>query len=200
MAPPPPPYAEAAGDLVATFTPDGFAKHVRKWTKERRKEAKEVAFDVALRGVHEGANVSEALHIVDRRTYIQRFRAVRTKTGAELQNDAPHAATIEFGRRPGATPPPMKVILAWLKRKGIRSADLENKRVGRRKKKSGKGLTKGRKQGRTKALESLAFMIAKAIGRRGQPAHAVFRRHLRPKLTQWYREGLRKMLRTKPKT
>lgn len=175
MASPPPPYAEAAGYLVATFTPKGFASHVRKWTKERRKQAKEVAFDVALRGVHEGANVSEALHIVDRRTYIQRFRAVRTKTGAELQNDAPHAAVIEFGRRPGATPPPMKVILGWMKRKGITPKD-----------------------GGT--LEGLAFAIARAIGRRGQPAHAVFRRHLRPKLTIWYRAGLRKMLRTKPKT
>ena len=187
---------------MATFTPKGFARHVRKWTKERRKEAKEVAFDVALRGVMEGVATAGRLGLWDRGGgggYASRFRAVRTKTGAELQNDAPHAATIEFGRRPGATPPPMKVILAWLKRKGIvpKGADkLSNKR----RRGAGGRFIAGERSKREKAMEGLAFAIAKAIGRRGQPAHAVFRRHLRPKLTQWYRAGLRKMLRTKPKT
>jgi len=139
-------------------------------TRARRRQAREAAYMVALRGVHEGAEVAERLQIVDRGTYKQRFKARRTRTGAELRNDAPHASVIEWGRRPGAARPPLAPIIGWVRRKlGIAGP----------------------------AGRSLAYVIAQAIGARGLPAHAVFRRHLSPKLTQWYREELAEIVRSK---
>ncbi len=152
---------------MPVWTPEEFAKEVGRRTKKRQRQARDAAYGVALRGVFEGAEVAERLRIVDRRTYIQRFKARRTKTGAVLLNDAPHASVIEFGRRPGARRPPLSAIIGWVRRKlGIRG----------------------------KRGKAAAFLIARAIGRRGLPAHAVFRRHLIPKLNAWYRAELLKIV------
>ncbi len=156
---------------MPVWTPDEFAAELGRRVSARRKQMRDAAYEVTLRGVHEGAEVTEKLGIVDRGTYKQRFKARRTKTGATLSNDAPHAAVIEFGRRAGARRPPLGSIIGWVSRK------------------LGVGGSAGR---------SLAYVIARAIGRRGLPAYAVFRRHLIPKLTTWYRAKLREMVRTKP--
>lgn len=159
---------------MPTWTPKQFAAHLGKYTRSRRKDLKDAAYTVALRGVGEGADVANKLGIVDRGTYKQRFKARRTRLGAILRNDAPHAAVIEFGRRPGATPPPVDVIAKWVRRKlGIKG------------------------KGSRARIRQVAFLIARAIGRRGLPAHAVFRRHINPKLTIWFRAEIRKILAAK---
>ena len=57
-----------------------------------------------------------------------------------IYNTAPYAGVIEYGRRPGARPPPTKAIARWAQRKfGIPY----------------------------KEARGIAFMIARSIGRRG---------------------------------
>ncbi len=155
---------------MPTWTASEFGKELGRRTKRRREMARDAAFGVAQRGVYEGAVVAERLGVVDRRTYIQRFKAIRTREGTELRNDAPHAAVVEHGRRPGARRPPLGPIVDWVRRK------------------LGKTGPAGR---------ALAFQIARAIGRRGLPAHHIFSRHLVPKLRAWYRAELRKIVATK---
>ncbi len=179
------------------WTPEQFARELTRKTARRRKMFKDVAFEVALRGVAEGAAVATRIPIFDRGTYARRFKARRLPEGAELRNDAPHAGVIEFGRRPGRRPPPVAVILRWVRRVGLDVSGLASKRRGVRKKSKGKRARKGRVQGVRRAQAQVAFLIARAIGRRGLPAHAVFRRHINPQIRRWWRQGLREALRRK---
>lgn len=165
---------------MPVYSPKAYAKKLGKRAEQRREQIVEEALVIANRGVFEGAETAERLGVVDRRTYIARFRAVPLRKGAQLHNDAPHAATIEYGRRPGAPPPPIGPILGWVRRKGI-------------------GLpVKGGAKARYAAQRAAAFLIARAIGRRGLPAHAIFRKHLRPKLVAWWRAALRRILASPP--
>lgn len=179
---------------MPTWTPEGFSKELGRRMKRLDREFRDAAYGVAQRGELEGAVVAERLGIVDRRTYIQRFKALRTRLGAELRNDAPHAGVIEHGRRAGRKPPPTAVILSWIRRKGIDVTKLADVRRGSRRKKRGSGRTKGRRTGVQRAQRQLAFLIARAIGRKGRPGHHVFQRHLVPKLRGWWTQELRKIL------
>lgn len=96
---------------------------------------------------------------VDRGTYRRSFRADDLPQGAALYNYAPHAGVIEDGRRAGARQPPVEVIEAWLRRK-LRVAIKEGQ-VGPMS---------------PRAWRSAAFVIARAIGRRGLPAHRILAR------------------------
>jgi len=182
---------------MPTWTPPEFSKELRRRLKAKRGLVLDACFEVALRGEAAGPVVAEYLGLVDRGTYAQRFRARRTRRGAELRNDAPHAAVIEFGRRPGARWPPQSAILGWIRRKGIDVSALADVRIGKRRKKRGAGWTKGRRQGVRRGQKQLAFLIARAIGTRGLPAHAVFRRHLIPKMTRWFRLELARIVKEK---
>ena len=113
---------------MPVWTPDGFARELGRHVKARRKQIRDAAYEVALEGVHKGANIAEELRVVDRGIYKQRFKARRTRVGAEIRNDAPHAGVIEFGRRQGAKPPPSSVILSCIRRVGIDVTDLSNDR------------------------------------------------------------------------
>jgi hypothetical protein len=89
-------------------------------------------------------------------TYIRGWQAKEIDEGAVLFNDAPHAAIIEHGRRPGSRMPPVRVIAEWLEQKM-------------------RGSVKGRKS-RLQQASRLAFVVARAIGRRGLPAHRIMAR------------------------
>jgi hypothetical protein len=99
---------------------------------------------------------------VDRGTYRQRFKVRMLKTGAAIYNSLPYAPVIEWGRRAGAKMPPPAALVDWVIRKGL---------VPRvRKGKSGKGWTVWDQR---EAAMQIAWMIARAIQKRGQPARAV---------------------------
>ena len=96
--------------------------------------------------------------------FIRRWRAVETSGGARLLNDHPAAKVIELGRRPGSKPPPIAPIAAWVMRRlsGFRPASFGKKVV----------YPLGPKQyakiaSRYNAARSVAFAIAKSIGKRG---------------------------------
>lgn len=71
--------------------------------------------------------------------YWRGWRAGPTSRGAVIYNDVPYAPIIELGRRPGRMPP-RKAIAPWLKRK-LHLSDKE--------------------------AEGMAFVVARAIGKRG---------------------------------
>lgn len=83
---------------------------------------------------------------VDTRHYLRGWKAQRTNSGAVIFNDTPYAGVIELGRRPGARPPPSKMLMPWLRHKLHLS---ESEAVG------------------------MAFVVARAIGRRGQAGRHV---------------------------
>lgn len=65
-----------------------------------------------------------------------------------VSNAMPYSGVIEEGRRPGARMPPPQVLLPWVRRKLKATA---------------------------REAPSVAFLVARAIGRRGLPGHHVLR-------------------------
>lgn len=90
---------------------------LRKRLKLDLQAAEVAARNVAARGVGMAQHVSVADGVVDRGHYVGAWRSRNIRGGAELRNDSPHAAVIEYGRRPGAPGPPIGPILAWVRRK-----------------------------------------------------------------------------------
>lgn len=106
---------------------------------------------------------------VDRATYRRGWKCRKLDDGASLQNSQAHASIIERGRRPGQRPPPSDTMIGWVHRKGL------TKKAGLR--------GKAAKQ----AERGMAFVIARAIGRRGLKARWVLKRAMerfRPALRQ----------------
>lgn len=90
---------------------------------------------------------------VDRGTYRRSFQAEDTPDGVLFGNVSPHAGLIEEGRRAGAPMPPLAPIAAWAQRKKI--------------------ALRGKSVKRQKAAMRIAYVIARAIARRGIPGHHI---------------------------
>lgn len=88
--------------------------------------------------------------------YKASWRSRPISSGAQVFNDAPHAAIVEEGRRPGARMPPAGVVEAWARR-----------RLGVSKEEAAR----------------VDFLIRRAIKRRGLRARRVLQSSL-PKMTQ----------------
>lgn len=112
---------------------------------------------------------------VDLGRYRDSWRVDLLEDGAELVNDAPHAAVIEFGRRPGQRPPPLLAILEWAQR---HAHDIILNSTGR--------AIAATKSGRRKAttrfsddenrnLMRFARALQMKIARDGMPPHFVMR-------------------------
>jgi hypothetical protein len=134
---------------------------------------------VALHGPRLAQTVVSSLspQPVDRGTYRRSFKVSKVAGGAVLYNFAPHAAVIEEGRRPGARMPPVDVILAWVKRKGIGATFTGPlRRTVRVYAANRKGRAKAPNE-RKLVIDSqqrhIALQIARKIGARGLPARHV---------------------------
>lgn len=88
--------------------------------------------------------------------YIRAWQAKPLGDGAVLFNDNPVASIIERGRRPGSRMPPIDKIAEWLEQKM-------------------RGQVKNRRD-RAKQARGLAFVVARAIAKRGLPAHRIMAR------------------------
>lgn len=83
---------------------------------------------------------------VDTGAYLRAWKAEPTDAGAHVYNAAPYSPIIEYGRRSGARQPPVAALISWVKHKlGIKDEE----------------------------ARSVAFLIARAIGRRGLPARRI---------------------------
>lgn len=102
--------------------------------------------------------------------FIRRWRMVETRNGARLINDHPAAAVIEWGRRPGSRMPPWRAIMEWARRRLPKFRRLKLTR-GRRKagplSQAQVRATEQRISDSFAELRSAAFLIARAIARRG---------------------------------
>ncbi len=111
---------------------------------------------------------------VDRGTYRRNFKEDDIPGGIQVYNFSPHAGIIELGRRPGEKAPPLQPIIDWVFRKG---------------------LVKHRSRGTASASQlaqarGIAFVVARAIARRGLPARYVMRNASRA-LDKIIRQALR---------
>lgn len=101
---------------------------------------------------------------MDRGRYKRSWKAGQHPEGAWIYNDAPYAAVIEHGRRPGARRPPVKALIAWCKRKA--KAD---------------------------DPAAMAYLLARAIGRRGIKSRNVMSGAL-PQITRRFEAEVMRVL------
>ena len=94
--------------------------------------------------------------------YKRSWKVEALPDGARLYNDAPYAAVIEYGRRPGARHPPLAAIRDW----AMRRLGLSQEQAQR-----------------------AAFPIARAIAKRGLLPRQVLTQQL-PAITEWLREAV----------
>jgi len=103
---------------------------------------------------------------VDRTIYRRSWKFEDIPHGAVIYNYSKHGAIIEEGRRPGAKAPPIAVIADWVRRKK---------------------LVRGSGRAAEAEIRQAAFLIARAIKRRGLPARHVLQlasRRLEPIVRQ----------------
>lgn len=100
--------------------------------------------------------------IIDTGRYYRGWAVRRIPAGFSLYNRAPYADVIEFGRRPGAKPPPSKALIGWVMRNiggGVTKETTKGGVFSTR-------VTKIKRTADSK-VAGIAYVIARAIGRRG---------------------------------
>jgi hypothetical protein len=116
---------------------------------------------------------------VDRGLYRRSWRTQDTPTGCTLYSDSPYAAIIELGRRPGGRLPPVSLIADWVMRKGLARLNGPQEEVhGPTQRGVGRAAFTRRYRAsseRARAM-SIAWLIARAIGKRGQKGHFILKR------------------------
>lgn len=104
---------------------------------------------------------------------------------ARVAGHMEYLATLEFGRKPGKRPPPYESLLPWVKRHPAAPAGFLT--------------AKGNRSNRKPPTdESRAFLIARAIGRRGLPAHHMFEEGLNvsePFIRDTFEDAIRDLVR-----
>lgn len=147
------------------FTYEGYHDQLKKDAKLVEGAVKVIRETVKLHGPRAVQEEISALARapVDRGTYRRSFRFDDIPLGATAYNFAPYAAIIEEGRRPGQRPPPIGPIIEWVKRKGI----------GRQYGPNQAGKRKVSRALSDREARGIAFVIARAIGKRGVPAHHI---------------------------
>ena len=101
---------------------------LRRQLERDRDLVARVALETAQRGLAKAIAETDRQGLVDRGTFKLSWKAERVPGGAELRNDAPYAAVIEYGRRPGRPGPPLAPILAWVHRKLVANGQVQEVR------------------------------------------------------------------------
>lgn len=97
------------------------AKDFARWLQARIAADTEIvrlsALEACARGEAIAVKRTNEVGAVDQGQFRLAWNHRARKDGAELRNDAPYAAVIERGRRPGRPGPPLAPIFAWVNRK-----------------------------------------------------------------------------------
>lgn len=130
------------------LTVSAFAEHRKKLAGDFLPTVKRGMVSGAMRCLPVLHDATRKAKIVDTGRYLISWKSEATALGARVFNAAPYSAVIELGRRAGATMPPPQVIAKWLQR--------------------ARGLSR-------KEAEAAAFVVARAIGKRGIPGKFVLK-------------------------
>lgn len=123
-----------------------FARVLGERVQRDQKIAHLAALEAAQRAVTRAVQRTDQLGLVDQGLYKLSWKA----EGTVVRNDAPYAAVIEHGRRPGRPGPPLAPIREWVARKLVAEGKVEPAEV-----------------------EGVAIAIREAIHRRGTPPRKV---------------------------
>lgn len=146
--------------MTQVVTHKDWAKVLRARLKDDVEVARLATVDVAYVGLAKAEARTDDLNFEYTGAYRTSWEVQRTKTGAKLVNLAPYAKVIEWGRRPGAKAPPPEVIQEWVRKKLVPLGKLE-------------GITDENVGDHEATIKSVAFLIGRAIKRRGIPAKLV---------------------------
>ena len=166
---------------------------------------KAAALETAQQSIADAVKATNAAKAVDQGFFKLSWSARAVKDGAILENTAPYAAVLEYGRRPGRLGPPLAPIYAWVQRK-FRGQVKTNYRAA---KAISLGLSKGaaqrkavrrqfgKEEGAVNApLWGIAIAIRDKIHFRGTKPRRILRGVLR-KVGKRYQANAAKMLRAK---
>lgn len=196
-------------------TAAGFEVYLRERLRADTALVRRAALDAANRGVGAAVAATDKAGSVDLGGFKAAWKAEPLPDGAMLLNDAPYAAVIEHGRRPGRPGPPLAPIVAWVSRK-LRGRIRGEFKFARA---LGVGLSKGTKakaavrqsfrqllgpttgRGREQdfvdgAVYAVAKKIRDSIHAKGTRPRLILA-SLRPKLKQYFREAALRQLRRK---
>lgn len=146
--------------MTVVLTHKEWAKAIKARLKDDVEVARLAAVDVAYMGLEKAEARTDDLDFEYTGTYRASWEVQRTKTGAKLVNLAPYAKVIEWGRPPGGKAPPPEVIQEWVRKKLVPLGKLE-------------GINDENVDDHEATIKSVAFLIGRAIKRRGIPARLV---------------------------
>lgn len=154
--------------------PEIAAKDFAAWLSKRLAEDTEVvrksALEALVRGEAQAVRRTTEVGAVDQGQFRLAWNARSRPDGAELRNDAPYAAVIERGRRPGRPGPPLAPILAWVNRKLVANGQVD-----------------------AKAAYAVAMGIKRAIHIRGTKPRWILRDTMRQSKIWFQREAVRRL-------
>ena len=154
--------------MTITITPEQLPAYLEALMRHRLAIAREVALDVVLRGEASAVRETVKKGRVNLGEYKRGWDHRILPDGAELFNDAPHAAVMEYGRRPMRPGPPLAPILDWVLNKLVPNGVVEEWEA-----------------------DDAAFLIRRAIHRRGLPPNFILRDQ-HPKMLRWYKSAIHK--------
>lgn len=103
--------------MPITVTAAGFPAALEMRLRQDTALVERVALEMAQRSLADAVKETNAADAVDQGLYKLAWSARRVPKGAAVDNTAPYAAVLEYGRRPGRPGPPLQPIIAWVNRK-----------------------------------------------------------------------------------
>ena len=103
--------------MPITVTAAGLPAPILMRLRQDTALVERVALEVAQRSLADAVRETNAADAVDLGGYKLAWRATRIPRGAAVDNTAPYAPVLEYGRRPGRPGPPLQPIIAWANRK-----------------------------------------------------------------------------------
>lgn len=153
---------------IVLRSPKDLAPAIRKLGREMDRAAVGAMRKTARWGAAEVLRISATTTPRPRAfgTYERSWVVTRLSDGAALSNSAKHAYFVEVGRQPGRQPPTAPIV-EWMIAKRL------DKRLARAAGRDGRGRFKSLSR---KRLESIAYLIARKIGRDGTKGTRVLER------------------------
>jgi len=99
----------------------GFSAAIMERLRADTLIVENAALEACTAGVRDLSRLTNDLGLVDQGAYKNAWGARRVPRGAAVENTAPHAPAIEYGRRPNRPGPPYDPILAWVLRKLVKN-------------------------------------------------------------------------------